>query len=90
MYLKGYRGFESLSLRHAVWTAENVRSSICEMRQKMSEFRGYFQANRTGENGLLGGEGRAVPAFLWSAEVQSGFKEGIRRMQCDQKLGIRP
>jgi len=28
--------------------------------------------------------------FLWRAHAQSGFKEGIRRMQRDQKLGIQP
>ena len=28
-------------------------------------------------------------AFLWRARGQSGFTEGIRRMHCDQKPGIR-
>jgi hypothetical protein len=26
--------------------------------------------------------------FLWRADAQSGFKEGIRRMQCDTSLGF--
>ena len=35
-------------------------------------------------------KGVTVPAFLWRVHVQSGFKEGNRRMQCDHKPGIRP
>jgi hypothetical protein len=31
-----------------------------------------------------------VLAFLRRAHAQSGFKEGLRRMQCDQKPGIQP
>jgi hypothetical protein len=31
-----------------------------------------------------------VPAFLWRAKAQSGFEKGMRRMQCDHKLGMRP
>ena len=34
--------------------------------------------------------GVTVPAFLRKAHAQSGFKKGVRRMQCDQKPGIRP
>jgi hypothetical protein len=33
------------------------------------------------------GKRAPVPAFLWGAHAQSGFKEGTRRMQCDHKLG---
>ena len=56
----------------------------------MPVFRGYSQTNRTAENGLLGIECSTVPALLRKAHEQSGFEEGLRRMQCDQKLGIRP
>jgi len=42
----------------------------------------------TGENGLLSSEGVTILAFLWRAHAQSGLKEGIRRMQCDQKPRI--
>jgi hypothetical protein len=38
----------------------------------------------------LGSEGCDLPAFLWRAKVQSGFKEGSWRMQGDHKLGIWP
>jgi hypothetical protein len=31
-----------------------------------------------------------MAAFLRKAHSQSGFHSGIRRMQCDQKLDIRP
>jgi len=34
--------------------------------------------------------GVTVPAFLRRAHAQSGFKDGSRRMQCDQKPGIQP
>ena len=34
-------------------------------------------------------KGVTVPAFLWRVHVQSGFKEGNRRMQCDHRPGIR-
>jgi hypothetical protein len=54
----------------------------------MPIFRDSSSTNRTAENGLLGGEGDFVPAFLWRASSQSGFWEGIRRMQCDQKTGL--
>jgi hypothetical protein len=30
-----------------------------------------------------------VPAFLWTAHAQSGFREDIRRMKCDHKTGLR-
>jgi len=30
-----------------------------------------------------------VPAFLWMAQTQSGFKESVRRKQCDQKQKAR-
>jgi hypothetical protein len=30
-----------------------------------------------------------LPAFLWRGHEQSGFKKGIRRMECDQKPEIR-
>ena len=46
------------------------------------------QPNQTGENGLLGGEGRHCPGFLRKALGQSGFENSLRRMQCDQKPAI--
>ncbi len=38
MYGKPYRGFESLSLRHVVWTAEKSQSSNSEMRENYPYF----------------------------------------------------
>jgi hypothetical protein len=35
-------------------------------------------------------KGVTVPAFLRRAHVQSGFKEGVSRTQCDHKSRIRP
>jgi hypothetical protein len=37
---------------------------------------------------VLGSEGVTAHAFPRGAHVQSGFEEGIRRMQCDQKRGL--
>src|ERR1017187_4632393 len=54
----------------------------------MPVFRDYSLTNRTSENGLLRIEWVSVPAFLWRAHAQSGFKEGTRRMQCDHSQGI--
>ena len=56
----------------------------------MPVFRDYSQTNRTAENGLLGIECSTVPALLRKAHEQSGFEEGVRRMQCDQRPGIPP
>ena len=55
----------------------------------MPAFRDNSSTNRTPENGLLGSEYRHDPAFLWRAHMQSGFWEGIRRMQSDHMFGIR-
>ncbi len=56
----------------------------------MPVFRNISSTKGTAENGLPNGEAGTLAAFLWRAHVQSGFKEDIRRMQCDQKPGIRP
>jgi hypothetical protein len=56
----------------------------------MPVFRDYSETNRTAENGLLDREGVTAIAFLGRAHAQSGFKQGIRRMQCDHKRGFGP
>jgi hypothetical protein len=33
-------------------------------------------------------KGVGVTAFLRKARAQSGFKKGMRRMECDQNLGF--
>jgi hypothetical protein len=86
---KLYRGFESLPLRHAVWTAEKFRSLYAEIRETCA----YF-AIVSGQTGLQGTdrfviECAAGVGFLRKAQAQSGFAESLRRMQCDQKLRIR-
>jgi len=50
----------------------------------------YSSKNRTGENGVLGVEWRRRPGFLRRAQAQSGFEEGMRRMQCDHSARMRP
>ena len=47
-----YRGFESLFLRHTVWTAENSRLYFPKNPQIMPIFRDSCLRNRTAENGL--------------------------------------
>jgi hypothetical protein len=56
----------------------------------MPVFRDYSQTNRTTENALLLIECRNILAFLQRANVQSGFEQGVKRMQCDQKVRFRP
>jgi hypothetical protein len=50
---KPYRGFESTSLRHAVWSAENFCFYFPQNARNMPVFRDSFSTKRTGENGLL-------------------------------------
>src|SRR5580704_8875619 len=54
--------------------------------RQLPVFRDYAWTNRTAENGLLAGERHNFPPFLRKAHTQSGFKEGIRRTQCDHRL----
>jgi len=42
-------------------------------------------ANRTGESVLLYSAGKLCRTFLRRAHSQSGFKDSLRRMQCDHK-----
>jgi hypothetical protein len=90
MYGKPYRGFESLSLRQQVLTAEKFPRPFRLNARKMPIFGDNSSANRTAENGLLGRESRQCTAFLWRAHPQSGFEEGTRQIQFDQRPGIRP
>jgi hypothetical protein len=55
----------------------------------MLAFRDCALTNRTAENGPFGMECGIALAFLRKAHSQSGFKKGIRRMECDQKPEIR-
>jgi hypothetical protein len=85
-----YRGFESLSLRHAVWTAEKVLPLPPEIRETCPFFAILACQSGLERTHCLAAKAVTVLAFLWRAHSQSGFKEGIRRMQCDQTPGIRP
>jgi len=51
----------------------------------MPVFRGYSQANRTSENGLLVGKGGDRPAFSPEGTCAVRFQKGSRRMQGDQR-----
>jgi hypothetical protein len=82
---KLYRRFESRSLRHAVWTAENSRLLFPRIPQKMPVFRDFSSLKWTAENGLLGIKRVSIPAFLWTPHRQSGFADILRRTQCDHK-----
>ena len=83
-----YRGFESIPLRHAVWTAEKFRRPLLRNTRTVPDFRDISSRTWTGENALLGSEGDTVLVSLWRLHAQSGFREGLRRMERDQKLGI--
>jgi hypothetical protein len=84
MYPKGYRGFESLSLRHAVWVAEKLGYVDLKIAEN----------SRNSSDVALKPDWRKCPAlppvklsrlFLWRAHWQSRFNDSIRRMQCDYK-----
>lgn len=45
---------------------------------------GLQRTDCSAENGIT------VPVFLRGAHAQSGFEEGVRRMECDHKPGLRP
>jgi hypothetical protein len=53
--------------------------------RNMPVFRNISYKNRTAENEQLKSVGIILLAFLWRTHVESGFKLGVRRMQCDQK-----
>ena len=81
---KLYRGFESTSLRHAVWSAEKlgyVDLKIAEIAAILQMLR----SNRTGESVLPYSPVKLSRLFLWRAHWQSRFNDSIRRMQCDYK-----
>jgi len=56
----------------------------------MPVFRDSCFTNRTAENGLLFVYEVSVTSFLRSTYSQSGFTDGKKRMQCDQKAQILP
>ena len=58
-----YRRFECLSLRHAVYTAENSHPYFVGNARILPIFIDFRQMNRTGENGLLDHDARNWPEF---------------------------
>jgi len=60
-----------------------------EIRERCPFFAIVLQQTGLQRPDCSGEIGVTVPAFLWRAHAQSGFTESVRRMQCDQKLGIR-
>jgi len=87
---KPYRGFESFSLRHAVWTAEKFHSLCAEIREQCPYFAiiprqtGLRRTDSSASNAVV------VQAFLWRAHAQSGFKVRVRRRQCGQSPEFDP
>jgi hypothetical protein len=70
---KPYRGFESLSLRHAVLTAENPCLGSLQNSQVMPVFCDFCSTNRTAEIGLAGPWHALVRLFLRRGDEESGF-----------------
>jgi hypothetical protein len=56
----------------------------------MPIFRDIRLTKWTAENTLPTAKGVTVQAFLLKAHAQSGFKEGIRRIQSDHQSESRP
>jgi hypothetical protein len=56
----------------------------------MPAFRDYPRQTGLQRTDCSAAKAVTVLAFLRKAHVQSGFKRAIRRMECDQKPGIRP
>src|SRR5438094_15415 len=56
---------------------------------KQANFSGYFFENLDCRGHTARRRRGSVLVFLWRAHVQSGFREALGRMQCDQKPGIR-
>jgi hypothetical protein len=84
---KLYRGFESFPLRHAVWAAEKCRATFPRNMRNMPIVRDSSHINWTPENGLLSSNAVSIMAFL--RKGASGFKDSIRRTQCDYKPVVR-
>jgi hypothetical protein len=53
--------------------------------QEMGAIPQLLLANRTGKSVLLIAAGKLCSLFLRRASEQSGFKDSVRRMQCDHK-----
>jgi hypothetical protein len=74
---KPYQGFESLSLRQQVLTAEKVPAFLSRNTRNMPVFcnlrppRGLERADCPGPNGVN------LPAFLWRGHSQSGFSDSV-------------
>jgi hypothetical protein len=56
----------------------------------MPVFCDYSQTNRTAENGLVGTECDLCPGSSPEGTFAVRFPVGLRRMQCDQRSGMRP
>jgi hypothetical protein len=76
-----YRGFEFLSLRHAVWGAEKSVWIAPEM-EEMGAIPQLWLSNRTGESVALESSGELSQLFLRRGYAQSGSNDCIRRKHC--------
>ncbi len=80
MYGKPYRGFESLSLRHAVWIAEISYLYSPQNTQNMPVFAIIPRQTGLQRTDYPLVNAVAELAFLWRAHGQSGFTKQSRRM----------
>jgi hypothetical protein len=86
--LAGFRnGTESSNSSRSATQSEVQRNPpglLWEL-QEMGAIPQLLLSNRTGESVLLNFAGKLCGLFLRRAYEQSGFKDSIRRMQCDHK-----
>jgi len=85
---KGNEGSNPTLSASKSYLPRNSAALSPKMREQCSFFAIIPQQNTLRRTDCSAANGVTVPAFLRRAHAQSGFKEGIRRMQCDQKLGI--
>ncbi len=78
------RGFESPSLRHAVWVAEKP-GAFPKKSLEIAAIPQFFFSNWTGEGVALERFNELSRLFLQRAHAQSGFNKSIRRTQGDHK-----
>lgn len=80
---------ESHSLRQQVLSTEKIRRPFPQNARNMPVFRIFVRQHGLERTDCSGSNSANVLAYLWMANAQSGFKDRIRRMQCDQNPGLR-
>src|ERR1700730_5028293 len=82
-FSKPYRGFEFLSLRQQVLTAEKLPRLLPRNTQRCPYFVMFRPQSGLERTDCPGSNGVNLPAFLWTAHAQSGFSDFNGRMQRD-------